>query len=130
MRKTLFRMLAVALVALAVPVQGFAAVSAGLCMALGHHGDGPGTHDHGSSGVAHKGEHGAVADHHHDDGSGGDKGSHAHCPPCVSCCAAAAIASFPSAAISEVAADPLVPSPLVSSYGVAPDKLDRPPLAL
>ena len=41
MRRTLFRILAVALLALAVPVQGLAAASAALCMAMGGH-DGQG----------------------------------------------------------------------------------------
>jgi len=61
------RWLVVIALALGVPLQGFAAVTAGLCMALEHH----------------DARHVAA----HDPG-------HAHCAPCVACCVAAAISSF------------------------------------
>src|SRR5213082_1732905 len=47
----LTRFLLALAIALAVPVQGFAAVSAGLCMALGHHGDQG--HSHGANAGGH-----------------------------------------------------------------------------
>jgi len=127
MLKTLPRLFVVLAIALAVPVQGVAAVSAGVCMDLGH---GAGTtpeHDHGTSGHAHDSD--AAA--HHEDGAGNDGASHnAHCPPCVSCCAAAAIASFPAVFLPEQAAAS-VPAALPASFsGVLPERLDRPPLAL
>lgn len=105
-------LLAVA-IAIAVPVQGFAAVSAGLCMALGHH-DSPVD----TAGEAHPDG--------HDHGATG----HGPCGPCMGCCASAAIAGTSGIALqlpripAPVAAAPLQPA------GVAPDKLDRPPLAL
>jgi hypothetical protein len=110
MPKRLFRLVLLLLATLTVPVQGIAAVSSGICMALGHHS-------------------GGAPAHHHDDGKGTDK-KDTHCPPCVSCCAAAAIASFhrtfsPERPGSWVAI--ALPAPF---SGVPPDTLDRPPLAL
>ena len=129
MLKSLPRLLVVLVIALTVPVQGVAAVSAGLCMALGD--DGAGTaaaHDHGT--LAHGHDSDAAANH--DGGAGKDKSpqNNAHCPPCVSCCAAAAIASFPAIFLLEQSAAS-VPAALPASFsGVPPEKLDRPPLAL
>src|SRR3989442_13284042 len=79
------RFLLALIVALAVPAQGFAAVSAGLCMALEHHGD----HHHSSQGAG-------TGDHHdsHDHGVTG----HASCGSCGGCCPSAAIATSPSIA--------------------------------
>jgi hypothetical protein len=111
------RFLLALIVALAVPVQGFAAVSAGLCMAFEHHGE----HHHSSQGV-HTGE-------HHDGHDHGATG-HASCGSCIGCCASAAIASSacidcfaPAAAAPAAAARP-------DPNGVQPHPLDRPPLAL
>lgn len=129
MPKKLLRLLLVLAIALAVPVQGVAAVAAGLCMELGHHQNGQASaHDH-SAGQAH--------DVHKSPSAGGDSkpagdksADGSHCPPCVSCCAAAVIApaahisipdSFPAAAITATQ---------YSIAGVLPEKLDRPPLAL
>lgn len=119
----LLRLLIVMLLALTVPVQGFAAVSAGVCMALGHHESAaPAEHPH---------EHDAAGAHGHghhapDEGQGS---ADAHCPPCVSCCAAAAIASFSPLMLPERPAVLAVRSlpPLFS--GVTLENLDRPPLA-
>ena len=121
MPSRLARILITLALALTVPIQGAAAATAGLCMALGHH----------ETGVAGSPNHAAGADHHPHHHTGSDKSAgSAHCPPCVACCAAAAISSLalifvPEApTVSAIAAsEPLFP-------GVQPDKLDRPPLAL
>ena len=114
MPSRLARILIALALALIVPIQGAAAATADLCMALGHH-------------EAYAADHGA--NHAHDSDSDDHAGS-AHCPPCVACCAAAAISSLalifvPEApTVSAIAAsEPLFP-------GIQPDKLDRPPLAL
>lgn len=135
MLRNLTRFLVALAVALAVPAQGYAAVAAGLCMALGHHQDAQagsndrGTHDHGAASAS---DHGAAAAH--DPGTDGDKPekSHdkAHCPPCVSCCAAATIAPAAGTGVPEIAPVAAVASSPYSLAGILPEKLDRPPLAL
>jgi len=128
MLKTLFRAFAVALLVLTVPVQGFAAASAGICMALGHH-DGGNSHHPGSGTDPMHHDHGVSVDLPH----GNDRGSHdpqaSHCAPCVSCCTAAAIAPSPPTVLPDRAVSPLAPTALAFFYGVAPQRLDRPPLA-
>lgn len=112
------RFLALAFVALTVPLQGLAGVMAGQCMALGHHQEAAG-HD------AHA--HAADASHEHADA---DEGSNAHCGPCTACCASASIAGSESPCI---VAPPAVPDYTFSQFpplGIQPDGLDRPPLAL
>lgn len=112
--------------AVILPVQGMAAVAAGLCMATGHHegmqGASAEAHDQSNhSGDAHDEMPGAEA---------ADDGKSAHCAPCTACCASAsiagpapvAIASFPSAAPYVFAQYPPPSVPL--------EGLDRPPLAL
>ena len=122
MHRAFFRILAVALLILAIPVQGLAAVSAGMCMAMGGH-DGhhsTSAHDHGDASVAHDHEHAASQ----------DQQSNAHCPPCASCCATAAIAPTTGTVLPEA---PLVAAIATAQYwiaGVLPRNLDRPPLAL
>jgi len=110
------RFLLALIVALAVPVQGFAAVSAGLCMALKHHGD----HHHSSQGAGSGDHH-----HSHDHGATG----HASCGSCVGCCASAAIGS--SACIACFVPPAAAPAEAARPYpsGVQPHPLDRPPLA-
>lgn len=128
MPKSLIRALLVLLVSLVVPIQGVAAAGADLCMALGHH-DGLAAHDHAAPvHDGHDADAGA-ADHH---GPAGGGNSHdAHCPPCVSCCAAAAIAtSSPALFVPEKPATSVVAAVLPQYSGVVPDSLDRPPLAL
>src|SRR5579871_4004209 len=78
-------MVALAL-ALSVPLQGIAMVTAGLCSAVGHHDV--------REGAAHSHE------LHHAHSAAGQKHSHSHhssqgehCAPCVGCCAAVAISS-------------------------------------
>lgn len=124
-----FRILAVALVAAAVPLQGMASVMAGQCMAFGHH-EGGGTIDH--------------AEHAHDDADGHDHAAHSHpaptpddqgaskshCGPCAACCASPSIAA--------PVAPPIPASPSGAKYvfsqfppvGVELHGLYRPPLSL
>jgi hypothetical protein len=117
--------------ALAVPVQGLAAVAAGLCMAIGGHHQTQSVEGHGSVTLDH--DH-AAGDKHSDSdhgAAGTDKSSSdTHCPPCVSCCAAAVIA--PAEPISLSGASPIaaIAAPQYTISGVLPEKLDRPPLAL
>jgi hypothetical protein len=97
------RFLLVLAIALAVPVQGFAAVSAGLCMVLGHHGE--------------------QADHH------GDAG-HGSCGPCLGCCASPAIASSATIALSLAPKTAPAAVARIQPADVQPAPLDRPPRAL
>jgi len=116
--------------ALAVPIQGAAAAAAGLCMALGHHDAGvAASHDHATDhGVrhAHGDETGAGHSHEISDNSL----DNAHCPPCVACCAAAVISSFPGIFVPEPPAASVIAAPGLSFSGIQPERLDRPPLAL
>jgi hypothetical protein len=126
----LIRLLAIAL-AVAVPIQGMAVITAGQCMALGHHQDTSGHdsqakdghdgHDH----AAHS--HADEADHADGEASDGKAG---HCGPCTACCASASIAGPAAMSILSSTSD----APYVFSQsppmGVQPDGLDRPPLAL
>lgn len=115
------RLLVAFALVLAVPLQGLASVTAGICMATGHHDAGaPASHDHGHDADD------AVTHGSTDSGHSSD----AHCPPCIACCAAASIApavqvfaphDSPPAA---TAALPFLPA------GFLPEELDRPPLAL
>jgi len=123
MGRALFRILAATLLALAVPLQGMAAVAAGQCMAFGHH-QNAGGQDHGSH--EHDGDAGSQepADKH------ADEGQSSHCGPCAACCASASMAA--PAAASTLAA----PSPVEHFFsqlappGVEPQRFDRPPLVL
>jgi hypothetical protein len=131
MHRTVLRFLAVALLALAIPIQGWAAVTAGQCMALGHHQDGAGEVDHAHAQDAVGHDHAA---HSHAGegatGHGDDGGKQPHCGPCAACCASASIAG--------AAASCVVPSACQTPYvlaqfppiGVHADALYRPPLAL
>ena len=124
MPKNLLRLVIVLLVALTVPVQGIAAASAGVCMALGHHSGAASAHDYGKGAHDHEG----APSHHHDESKGDDK-TNTHCPPCVSCCSAAAISSFAPVFVPERAASVFVAASSAPFYGVPPHRLDRPPLA-
>ena len=113
----IFRLLVALALALAIPLQGAASVTAGICMATGHHDAGaPASHAHGGD-----------ADHslpHNDDPDT------AHCAPCVGCCAAASIALAAQVCLLEdspAAAIAVVP---YLHPGSLPEELDRPPLAL
>lgn len=130
MPKSFFRLLAVLLLALSIPVQSMAAVTAGQCMAAGHHQKGAGqendAHEHDGAGGQHQ------ASHSHSDESApaGEEGRSAHCGPCTACCASASIAG--PAGVS-IAFSPLEAKYVSSQWpppGVQVDGLDRPPLAL
>jgi hypothetical protein len=115
MPKGFFRLLAVLLLALAIPVQGIAAVVKAQCMSVGHH---PDTGHHEQQGHAH-------------DGAGGDGHTKApaqpNCGPCAACCAAAAAAaSAPRLSFEPDFSPPCCnPSALAS---VSLDTPERPPL--
>src|SRR5688572_12691251 len=118
MRLRLIRLLAI-VVALAVPLQGLAAVVAGQCMAFGHHSTSGESHSHGQG----------SQDGHVEAGDEGD-GTGAHCGPCTACCASASIAGRTGLSIlSSPSSATYVFSPF-PPIGVQPDRLDRPPLAL
>src|SRR5262245_28902976 len=115
----------VLVLALAVPLQGTAAVTAGLCMAMGHHDTG-----HGLDNVP-----GHAAGGHHEDSPSHHEHSDAdhskpHCAPCVACCAATAIPSRATLFVPDRPAASRIAAASVSFTGISPDQLDRPPLAL
>jgi hypothetical protein len=140
----LVRLLLVLAVALAVPLQGFAAVAAGQCMAFGHH--------EGGMAAAHGGVDGHASQQSHADGhespAGGHESHHQsqdshhgaqaqdtdsageHCAPCVACCAAAAISPSFQPLVPDSGTEFLVDAAGTSFSGIAPESLDRPPLAL
>lgn len=119
MPKAFFRLLAVLLLALAIPVQGLAAVTAGQCMAFGHH-DGADGDDHASH--SHSDEGGAKQS---DDGA-----KQSHCGPCAACCASASIAGPVGVSIPSSPSDTKYVFSQLPPPGVQPDGLERPPLAL
>lgn len=123
MPKTLARLLVAVAVIIAVPIQGMAAVSAGLCMTLGHH---------DVSGAAmpdHLDEHGASTAANHEHEAGGASGN-AHCGPCVACCASASISAPISISPRAAPQAAVEPASLLNPPGDLPARLDRPPLAL
>jgi len=135
MSRTLARFLIGFLLALTIPLQGLAAATAGMCMALGHHGgEAAPAMDHDHAGAHHAGgdahAHGG-GDQPSDHSSAPQESSgNAHCPPCSSCCAAAAIA--PAVNVQLPHALPSEPF-LAGQHSIAgflPDELDRPPLPL
>jgi hypothetical protein len=133
MPRGFFRLLAVLLLALAVPVQAMTAVAAGQCKALAHHQDGAG-HEELAQGQDAAEGHDHAAYSHSD--QGGAKPGHedgkkdAHCGPCTGCCASASIAGPLRVSILS---SPSAARHLFSQFaplGFQPDGLDRPPLAL
>ncbi len=129
MSRTLARLLIGFMLALAIPAQGMAALSAGFCMTMGqHHEQGSAAMDHGPASSHH-----AAGDHqpanepspNHEQSS-----STAHCPPCVSCCAAAVIAPAFQPVHAEQSASVAFAAIPHSLPGALPEELDRPPLAL
>ena len=139
MPRTFLRLIAVALLALAVPLQGMAAVIAAECMAFGHHQNAAGEDAaavHYADEHAHDGAggHDHATHSHADTGKSkpaGEGGKKSHCGPCTACCASASIAGpvgglvLLAAASEAVYAFSQVPPPAFE-----PDGLDRPPLAL
>jgi hypothetical protein len=87
-------------------------------MALGAH---DGGHAHAAAAQEHDHEQAPAQDHHSGKGN---------CAPCVSCCAAAAIAPTTRIALPDAPPVAAVPAPQYWIPGVLPDELDRPPLAL
>lgn len=135
MSRTLARFLIGAALALAIPLQGLAAATAGMCMALGHHGgEAAPAMDHG-----HAGDHPAGGDSHAKGGNGHpadhssapqETSGNAHCPPCSSCCAAAAIAPAVKAGSPDASPFEAILARQTAIAGFLPDELDRPPLPL
>ncbi|MGQ0654945.1 MAG: hypothetical protein ACT4P4_22200, partial [Betaproteobacteria bacterium] len=78
----------------------------------------PEMHDHG--------EHADHGGHHEHDKQSGE----AHCPPCVSCCAAAVISHAMTPSLPARAPLAAIPASHEHVPGVPPASLDRPPLAL
>ena len=128
----MLRILVVALLALAVPVQGFAAVAAVQCMALGHHSDGGAQdgHDHGHDGVDGH-DHAA---HSHADKGGAEQakegGEPSHCGPCTACCASASISGASVLGFLPSYSDIKHVFFERPWHGIQPPGFDRPPLAL
>jgi hypothetical protein len=130
MLRACVRFFAVALLVLAIPLQGMAAVTAGQCMAVGHHQDGAGQDTHAHDGA----DAGDQAAHAHPDGSaaeqGDDGGKKPQCGPCTACCASASIAGPAGLAVFAAASHAPYLFWQFPPIGVAPDGFDRPPLAL
>jgi hypothetical protein len=121
----IFRVVVIALLAMVIPIQGMAAISAGQCMAFGHHGDstqgGPDhAHDHADD-DAHS------ADSHagHDSADGSGKAQ--HCGPCVACCASASITSRVDLPLLTARSEAQYFFAQFPPLGIQPDGLDRPP---
>lgn len=115
----LTRLLTAFALALTIPLQGLAAATAGVCMAMGHHQTdmSAAAHDHG-------------ADHRQDEDGSDHSSDGAHCAPCVACCAAAHIAPAAHVYLPEISpAAAIAASPSLPA-GFLPEKLDRPPLSL
>jgi len=122
-------MLWVLLLALTIPVQGMAAVTAGQCMAFGHH------QDDGNQNHAHDDADGhAPAGHAHTDDTlskqDDEGGKNSHCGPCTACCASASIAGPAGLSILPFASPVQYHFSQLPPPGVQPHGLDRPPLAL
>lgn len=115
----------------AVPLQGYAAVSIGLCRALAHHDS---DLVHAQAGPIHQTVHqtgGHESGHEsvpHEHGAAGNPDSTAHCAACTACGASAAIAA------SDPVITPLAPEHAIdisaptSPEGIVPEGIDRPPL--
>jgi hypothetical protein len=111
------RLLIAFALALAIPLQGMASVSAGVCMVIGHHDAGtPASHGHG-----HDADHSAPQ---------GDDSDPAHCAPCVACCAAASIAPAAQLFVPESSPPAAIAALPRLHPGFLPETLDRPPLPL
>jgi hypothetical protein len=121
----LVRFLLIALIALAVPMQGALAVGTAQCLALEHHQ--PGTADDQNHGHDHS------AGHQHQDSSVDEhdgQASHTHCGPCVACCASVSIAAAQPLPLRTAPAFAVDVLPKLLPAGDLPGGLYRPPLAL
>ena len=120
-------------IALAVPIQGMAAVTAAQCMTLSHHQDAAG---HAGHGDAQEGESGHDHSMHSHDGAAGntdsdESGSNgSHCGPCTACCASASIAGPAGLSILCWASSAPYVFSQFAPLSVPLDGLDRPPTAL
>ena len=129
MPKGFFRLLAVLLLALTIPAQGMAAVTAAQCMAVGHHHDGSsqGGHAHDQAGADGHDQH---SHSDADNARQGDGGKQSHCGPCTACCASASIAGPAGLSIFTPPSNVAYAFSQLPPPGVQPDRFDRPPLAL
>ena len=129
----LIRLLAIA-IALSVPIQGMAVITAGQCMALGHHEVAPGQDSHAQAEDGQDGHDHAAHSHSDEAGSNTDAdeadGKGAHCGPCTACCASASIAGPAGLSIPSSPSNAAYVFSQFPPLGVQPDGLDRPPLAL
>jgi hypothetical protein len=115
MPAVLFRILAVTLLSLTIPLQGMASVVAGQCMAFGHHDDATG-HGHERANAA--------ADAH------GDEEKASHCGPCTACCASVSIAGPAGLAIQSSPSNTKYRFSQLAPPGAEPQRFDRPPLSI
>lgn len=122
MLRTSFRILALSLLVLAIPVQGMASIVAGQCMMFGHHQD-AGAQDH-----AH--EHGDADQHDHGARSQPDEDNSAHCGPCAACCASATMAAGTWPSLSSAPSLAKYEFTQFSPLAVQPLGPDRPPLSI
>jgi hypothetical protein len=122
MRRSTSRTLVCLLLALTLPIQAIAAVAADVCMTVGHQ-------PHAASHAAEHSHDGSADGHHGDEPSDKTSGN-AHCPPCAACCATTAISSSILTLLPDGPTAAHVAARLLSFYGIQPDRLDRPPLAL
>ena len=129
MPRKFFRLLAVLLLALTIPVQGIAAVTAGQCMAAGHHQKGAGQENNAHEHDGGDGNERAAAAHSEESAPAGAEGKSAHCGPCAACCASASIAGPPGVSIASAPVKAKYVSSQLPPPGVQLDGLDRPPLA-
>lgn len=121
--------LLIVLLVMVVPVQGLAAVSAGICRALEHHGDTAARAavqearaGHSSDGVSHE-----------NDAAGTDNDSsdlNRNCGGCAACGTAATIASTAFLSTPDAPRSAARVHEPDSPAGFLPDGLDRPPLTL
>jgi len=112
------------LMALAVPVQGFAAASMFGCK-TGHHGA---IVQQSHAGAMHAHHHAGAAGHgDHDKSSATGKHAKASCSACASCCMSAALPATPAVFEATQAPDSFVLSALPVAVSFISDGLERPP---
>ena len=126
------RILAIVLLAVALPLQGLAGVVSAQCMVLGHHADaGLAGHTHVDGSEAGSHDH---AGHSHGEEDAAEQSSDgtkpSHCGPCTACCASASIASAAALVISPSLSPTLYVFLQLAPPAVEPDGVDRPPLSL
>ena len=124
--------LAIALLAVALPLQGLAGVVSAQCMVIGHHTDaGLAGHTHVEGGKADSHDH---AGHSHGEEDAAEQSTDgtkpSHCGPCTACCASASIASAAALVISPSLSPTLYVFSQLAPPAVEPDGVERPPLSL